>query len=115
MAGQWIWANLRILLVGLLMLSTTGSVFANGYDMGKDGVVAATYAASCDTEAGCGSTDEEPAPAHCAVCCSHQTVADVALSMTLKSPVAQALAMVGGVAPGRVLSNQYPDLDPPRA
>ncbi len=115
MAGQWIWANLRILLVGLLMLTTTGSVFANGYDMGKDVAVAATYAASCDAETGCGSSDEDPAPSHCAVCCSHQTVADVALPMSLKSPAAQSLTMVGGVAPGLVLSTEYPDLDPPRA
>ena len=115
MAGHGIWANLRILLVGLLMLATTGSVFANGYDMGKDGAVAATYAGSCDAETGCGSTDDDPAPSHCAVCCSHQTVADVALPMSLKSPVAQSLTMIGGVTPGLVLNNQYPDLDPPRA
>ena len=114
MAGHRIWANLRILLVGLLMLTTGGSVLANGYDMGRDGPVASVYAVSC-VETGCNSSDEDPAPRHCAVCCSHQTIADMALPFSLKSPVAQSLTIAAGITPRLELSHQYPALDPPRA
>lgn len=110
-----IWANLRVLLVGLLMLTTAGSAFANGYGMGKDGAFISAYASSCSDDAGCGSAEEDAPATHCAICCSHQMVVDMVLPTPLPPPVAQAMAVFGASAQGLELAHKYRTLDPPRA